>query len=182
MVNQTKPQGIVRDRKREIMQAATDLVVDGGLTNWSIDKCSQRARCTKGLVLHYFKSKDALLNQLAASLLAERWTRWAAALSGGGIGGLDTLWSRLSDEAKRASARAILELRLAGVSGATLPPKETTELQRLLARALDLPADELPAAGVLEPLLEGYLLALLGGVPDEEVREAFFRYWLSYVK
>ena len=35
---------------------------------------------------------------------------------------------------------------------------------------------------MLEPLLEGYLLALLGGVPDEEVREAFFQYWLSYVK
>ena len=122
------------------------------------------------------------MGEIAAALLAERWTNWAAALSGGGIGGLDTLWDRLNEEAKSPTARAILELRLAGVSGAALPPKDAAELRRLLARALDLPPDALPAAGVLEPLLEGYLLALLGGVPDEEVREAFFRYWLSYVK
>ncbi len=158
------------------------MVIQVGLTDWSIEKCSLRARCAKGLVLHYFKSKEGLLGEIAASLLSERWTRWAAALTGDGIGGLDTLWSRLTEEAKSPSARAILELRLAGVTGATLPPKETAELQRLLARALDLRPDELPAAGVLEPLLEGYLLALLGGVAVEEVKEAFFRYWLSYVK
>ena len=128
--------------------------------------------------------RDALAGpiHLTPLFLAERWTNWAAALSGGEIEGLDTLWSRLSEEAKRPSARAILELRLAGIAGASLPPTATVELQRLLARALDLPPEELPATGVLEPLLEGYLLALLGGVPDEEVREAYFRYWLSYVK
>ncbi len=182
MVNPRSPLGVSKGRKRDILRAASDLVVEGGLTGWSIDGCSKRAQCAKGLVLHYFKSKEALLGEIAASLLSERWTRWAAALSGGGIEGLDTLWDRLNEEAKRPSARAILELRLAGVAGAKLPPKETTELQRLLARALELPPDALPAAGVLEPLLEGYLLALLGGVPDEEVREAFFRYWLSYVR
>ena len=182
MVNTTSQRGHRRDRKRDILGAASELVIQTGLTAWSIEGCSRRARCAKGLVLHYFKSKEALFGAIAASLLAERWTKWAAALSGGGIGGLDTLWSRLTEEAKSPSARAILELRLAGVTGATLPPKETAELQRLLARALDLRPDDLPAAGVLEPLLEGYLLALLGGVPDEEVREAFFRYWLSYVK
>ena len=182
MVNQPAPQGSRRDRKRDILRAASELVVESGLTDWSIERCSLRAQCAKGLVLHYFKSKEALLGAIATSFLAERWTKWAAALSGGGIEGLDTLWSRLSEEAKRPSARAILELRLAGIAGASLPPTATVELQRLLARALDLPPDELPATGVLEPLLEGYLLALLSGVPDEEVREAYFRYWLSYVK
>ena len=151
------------------------------MTAWSIEECSRRARCAKGLVLHYFKSKEALLAATATALLADRWTNWAAALATGGIGGLDTLWDRLVAEMRPPTARAILELRLAGVEGALLPSARATELQRLLARALDLTPDELPAAGVLEPLLEGYLLALLGGVPEDEVKEAFFRYWLSYV-
>jgi AcrR family transcriptional regulator len=133
-------------------------------------------------VLHYYKSKEALFGEIAAALLADRWTRWAAALASGGIGGLDTLWDRLVAETGPPTARAILELRLAGVEGTLLPPGRATELQQLLARALDLPSGELPTAAVLEPVLEGYLLALLGGVPVEEVKEAFFRYWLSYVK
>jgi AcrR family transcriptional regulator len=182
MVNQKAKRKDLVDRKLQILRAACDLVTSGGLTTWSIEQCSQRARCAKGLVLHYFRSKEALLAEVAGALLAERWTNWAAALGGGGIEGLDTLWIGLVRETKPPTARAILELRLAGVEGARLAPARTTELHRSLARALDLTPDDLPAAAVLEPLLEGYLLALLGGVPEEEVKEAFFRYWLSYVE
>jgi AcrR family transcriptional regulator len=181
MVKAAGTQGGRRDRKQEIMRAARDLAIEGKLTDWSIEQCARRAECAKGLVLHYFKSKEALLGQVALALAADRWTRWAAALSGGGIGGLDTLWDRLLEEVRPPSARALLELRLAGIEGAALPPPRALELQRLLARALDLAPDELPAAMVLEPVLEGYLLALLSGVAEEEVKEAFFRYWLTFV-
>ena len=133
------------------------------------------------MVLHYFTSKEALLAAIGALLVGDRWTRWAAALAGGGIDGLDTLWGRLREEATQPTSRALLELRLAGVAEAALPAREGLELRRLLARALDLPPEELPAAGVLEPMLEGYLLALLGGVPADDVKEAFFRYWLTFV-
>jgi AcrR family transcriptional regulator len=182
MVNRRSPGKHHVASKARILGAALQLATSNGLTDWSIEGCSREAGCAKGLVLHYYKSKEALLGEIAASLLAQRWTHWAAALASGGIGGLDTLWDRLVAEIGPPTARAILELRLAGVEGALLPPGRTTELQRLLARALDLSADELPAAAVLEPLLEGYLLALLGGVPEEEAKEAFFRYWLSYVR
>src|SRR5258705_10515520 len=147
MVNLQGNGVVCPDRRRDILRAAGELVTEAGLTAWSIEECSRRARCAKGLVLHYFKSKEALLAATATALLADRWTNWAAALATGGIGGLDTLWDRLVAEMRPPTARAILELRLAGVEGALLPSARATELQRLLARALDLTPDELPAAG-----------------------------------
>src|SRR5438045_453547 len=79
MVNAKRSSVTRPDRKGEILRAATELVAEGGLTAWSIEECARRAHCAKGLVLHYFKSKDALLAETAAALLAERRTKWAAA-------------------------------------------------------------------------------------------------------
>ena len=169
-------------RKQQILQSALSLLTSEGLTNWSIEGCSKRAHCAKGLVLHYFGTKDTLLQEVARSLVATRWSRWSSALSNGGIGSLDTLWDHLVEESTAGTARGLLELRLANVPGAALGSPEAAELRRRLGTALDLSATELPSAGVLEHLLEGYLLALMRGVPSEEVREAFFRYWLSYVR
>ena len=174
--------GAVADRKGEIRRSALELLVSNGLTDWSIQGCSTRAGCAKGLVLHYFATKEALLTSVASTLVADRWKEWSGAFSTAGIGGLDALWDRLTQEAETRRARALLELRLAGVDGAALSPVEAAELRRRLAGALEIPANELPVAGALEHLLEGYLLALLRGVPNDEVKEVFFRYWLSYVR
>lgn len=170
------------DRKQQISSSASTILLRDGLTAWSIERCSRHARCAKGLVLHYFGSKESLLSEMGDRLSAERWGGWSTALARGGIGALDTLWERLADPTERIRARAILELRLAGIQSAALSATNAAELRRRLARALELPPEELPAAGILEHLLEGYLLALLRGVPAEEVREGFFRYWLSYVR
>jgi AcrR family transcriptional regulator len=170
------------DRKGHIRDSAASILIADGLTNWSIERCSKEARCAKGLVLHYFGSKEALLAAVGGALSAERWNSWSSALTGSGIGDLDTLWARLADPRERGRGRALLELRLSGVPSAALSAADGTDLRRRLARALELRPDELPAAGALEHLLEGYLLALLRGVPEDEVREAFFRYWLSYVR
>jgi AcrR family transcriptional regulator len=157
-------------------------MVQGGLTAWSIEACSKRAGCAKGLVLHYFGSKEALLRTIARSLVADRSSRWAGAFGAAGISGLDALWDVLAQEATAGSARALLELRLAGVTESSFAPEDADKLVRRLAAALDQSTTELPVPGAIEQLLEGYLLALLRGVAPDDVREAFFRYWLSYVR
>jgi AcrR family transcriptional regulator len=170
------------DKKGHILESATKLIASGGLTDWSIEKCAREAKCAKGLVLHYFESKEKLLGEVARSLTAVRRSHWTSALSANGISGLDALWERLTVEADTQSARTLIELRLAQVAGARLSPAEGTELRRQLGATLEIPPEELPVADALEPLLEGYLLALLQGVSSVAVREAFFRYWISYVR
>lgn len=140
------------------------------------------AGCAKGLVLHHHRSKEQLLTTVAAELSAARWRTWRDALATGDVSALDALWDRLLQAHADRSGRALLELRLAGIEGTLLGPAEASELAARLARALELSVEELPAPLVLEPLLEGYLLALQRNASKEEVREAFFRYWLSYVR
>ncbi|HTK56133.1 MAG TPA: hypothetical protein VL295_04870 [Gemmatimonadales bacterium] len=152
------------------------------MTAWSIEGCAKLARCAKGLVLHHHRTKELLLTTVARDLSAARWTAWRAALGAGDVSALDALWDRLEREHRDRSGRALIELRLAGFEGTLLGPADAAELARLLARALDVTPDELPEPVVLEPLLEGYLLALQRNASTEGVREAFFRYWLSYVK
>ena len=152
------------------------------MTAWSIEGCAKEARCAKGLVLHHHRTKEQLLTTVARELSTARWDTWREALGAGDVSALDALWDRLLRAHADRSGRALIELRLAGYDGTLLDSAKATELARLLARALDLTPDELPEAAVLEPLLEGYLLALQRNAPAEGVREAFFRYWLSYVK
>lgn len=153
-----------------------------GLTDWSIEGCAKRAGCAKGLVLHHHHSKEELLSTVARELSAARSKEWRAALEPRDVSALDALWDRLLQAHADRSGRALIELRLAGIEGTLLGPAEASELAIRLARALDLAPEELPAPLVLEPLLEGYLLALQRNASTEDVREAFFRYWLSYVK
>lgn len=133
-------------------------------------------------MLHHHRTKEQLLTTVARDLSSTRWKSWREALGAGDVSALDALWDRLEQEHRDRSGRALIELRLAGFDGTLLGPAEANELARLLARALDLTPADLPEAPVLEPLLEGYLLALQRNASAEGVREAFFRYWLSYVK
>lgn len=158
-----------------------ELLRSGSLTKWSIDGCARGAQCAKGLVIHYFGSRDRLLAESAKELVQARAAGWRRALGSAGVGALDLLWEQIAGTARDGSGRALIELRLAGVPGASLPDPEARQLAAGLARALEASPDELPDPAALEPILEGYLLALLGGATPEAVREAFFRYWLSYV-
>ena len=98
-----------------------------------------------------------------------------------GIDGLDALWSALVTEAGEGRASAIVQLRLAGVEGARLAEKDRRDLRTALARVLSTDAESLPPAAALEGVLEGYQLAMLGNDDVEGVKEAFFRYWLTFV-
>ena len=182
MVNDAKRSPTNHPRAGQISGAAADLLKSVGLTAWSIEGCAKEARCAKGLVLHHHRTKESLLTTVARDLSAARWRSWREALGAGDVSALDALWDRLTQEHRDRSAHALIELRLAGYDGTLLGPGEVVEFARLLARALDVTPDELPVADVLEPLLEGYLLALQRNASAEGVREAFFRYWLSYVK
>lgn len=182
MVNRKTPQPSNHPRAGQIAASAADLLMANGLTAWSIEGCAQQAGCAKGLVLHHHRTKDQLLATVARDLSTSRWHSWRDALRPGDVSALDALWDRLLQEHARGSGRALLELRLAGIPGTLLGEPDARALAEGLARALDLTPDELPAHPVLEPLLEGYLLALQRNASTDEVREAFFRYWLSYVR
>lgn len=167
--------------KARILEASKAIAARDGLTDWSIERCSKAANCAKGLVLHYFGTKRELWSATAASFVSDRAGGWQAALSAEGIDGLDALWEALATEVRTGRASAILQLRLAGVEGAQLSVKDRTDLRAALARALSSSTEALPPAAALEGVLEGYQLALLGNDDSEGVREAFFRYWLSFV-
>ena len=169
-------------RRAEIIRSSLSLLKAQTLTKWSIDACAQRADCVKGLVIHYFKTREGLLAESAGALVAERAERWRAALDTAGIDALDRLWDELARAATDGSGRALLELRFAGTAGAGFTLAQATDLVERLARTLDTPPDELPAPAALGPILEGYILALMESADPEGVKEAFFRYWLTYVK
>jgi len=167
--------------KRRILAASEEITRRDGLTDWSIERCAKAAGCAKGLVLHYFDTKGDLLAATAASFAADRASRWRAALSAEGIAGLDALWDALATEVEGGHASAIIQLRLGGIAAARIPEKDRTDLRSALARALSTDASTLPPAAALEGILEGYQLALLGNDDVEGVKEAFFRYWLTFV-
>ena len=175
---QTRTNG---SRKQEIIGSAIRVLCRESLTRWSIDGVSREARCAKGLVIHYFRGRDQLLSAIGTALATDREKRWLGALTGNGIADLDALWATLLQATVDGTARALLELRLAGTSTASLPPTAASQLRTALARTLETTPGELPVAGALEGIFEGYLLALLSGTEEAPVREAFFRYWLTYV-
>lgn len=168
-------------RKQEIIDSAIRVLRRESLTKWSIDGVSREARCAKGLVIHYFRGRDQLLSAIGTALATDRGRSWLGALTGRGIADLDALWAALLLATVDGSARALLELRLAGTTSAVLSAPAATQLRAALARALETTPGELPVAAALEGIFEGYLLALLSGTEEALVREAFFRYWLTYV-
>ena len=181
MVNQRSPGKHHLASKARISGAALQLLTSDGLTKWSISGCAESANCAKGLVLHYFGSKEALLGAVANDLVERRATEWRAALSGEGVTALDALWLSLVTEAREGRVRGILELRFAGIPGASLSLSQVEALRGALGRALGTDVAELPTGASLEGILEGYQLALMKNDRPEETREAFYRYWLTYV-
>jgi len=170
------------NKHTEILAASVGLLKASSLTKWSIDSCADRAHCVKGLVIHYFDSRAGLLAASARELGKARAATWRQLLGSGGVAALDRLWDALVVAATDGSGRALLELRFAGVPSAGLPAADTLPVADLLARALEVPRDDLPVPAAIEPILEGYLIALIAGAEPEGVREAFFRYWLTFVR
>lgn len=75
----------VRDRERtkaRIVQAATDLFTLVGPTGASLDDISRKAGVARGLIYHYFKTKEQLFEQVLAKPLAELFEHQLAFIEG----------------------------------------------------------------------------------------------------
>ena len=57
--------------KARILSAATELFTAVGLTGASLDDIARKAGIQRGLIYHYFKSKDSLFDEVLARPLAE---------------------------------------------------------------------------------------------------------------
>ena len=67
-----KSKGRKRDperTKRRILKAATDLFTRCGLNGASLDDISKKAGVNRGLIYHYFKTKEVLFDQVLAKPL-----------------------------------------------------------------------------------------------------------------
>lgn len=78
-------EGRVRDRERtkaRIVQAATDLFTLVGPTGASLDDISRKAGVARGLIYHYFKTKEQLFEQVLARPLADLFEHQLAFIEG----------------------------------------------------------------------------------------------------
>jgi AcrR family transcriptional regulator len=61
----------VSERERQILEATLELVATQGLLKTSISKISKRAKCSPGIVYHYFESKDEIMDTLYENIFRE---------------------------------------------------------------------------------------------------------------
>lgn len=58
-------------RRKEILNVATKLFVSKGFDNTSMNQIREEAGISKGLIYHYFKDKDELIDQVIVSLVQD---------------------------------------------------------------------------------------------------------------
>lgn len=58
-------------RTEEILSVATRLFVTQGFDNTSMNQIREEAGISKGLIYHYFKDKDELIDQVIANLVQD---------------------------------------------------------------------------------------------------------------
>jgi AcrR family transcriptional regulator len=59
------------EREQQILEATLELVATQGLLKTSISKISKRAKCSPGIVYHYFESKDEIMETLFIGIFSE---------------------------------------------------------------------------------------------------------------
>ena len=73
MPSETRKSGLKRDPERtkaKILKAATELFVHLGLNGTSLDDISKKAGVNRGLIYHYYRTKEFLFDQVLAKPLA----------------------------------------------------------------------------------------------------------------
>ena len=169
--------------KLEIADHAKSLLIEAGLSNWTLDAVAARAGCAKGLVAYHHRTKAALLGTVAARLRADRLASRTAALKQSGSSAIDALWRVIMDEHASGESAAwfgLLASREADVRlGQASVPAEADGLGHLLVTALSLETDAAAVGSTSMAMLDGCAAALLQGLPAEAVREAYHRFWLG---
>ncbi|MEO8031842.1 MAG: TetR family transcriptional regulator [Gemmatimonadota bacterium] len=169
--------------KLPIVDHAKSLLVEQGLSNWTIDRVATRANCAKGLVTYHHGTRNALLGAVAAQLRDDRQGRRMSALHQSGSSAIDALWAVILSEQASGQAAAWLAL-LASTepeirNGRRPLAGDAAALGRLLVEALSLEADAAAVGGTSVAAIDGFAAALMQGFPTGEVRDAYHRFWLG---
>ena len=164
-----------------IVEAATSVLKDKYLTDWTVDYVASQAGCAKGLVLYHFKSKEALLGRVAERVRESQSSRRAEAMAKAqGSASLDRLWQVLVADVK--SGAFGLWVGLLGEERtrktAARRPEDDKELLLGASTALGVPGDSL-ALPLVPAALDGFSLELLQGRPPATVRERYDAFWLG---
>lgn len=165
--------------RETILQAARTVLLKGDITGWTMAQVAGEAGCAKGLVHYHFKTKSALLAEVAAAIRDERIRRRAGALAGEGTVALDALWTVLVEEVNAGAFRtwlAFLALDQAGLQP-VLRQEPEDAIAAAIARVLAL--ETAPAPGLVPAVLDGFQIALLRGADPIELRDGFDRFWLA---
>lgn len=163
-----------------ILEASVRVLTAAGLEGWSLQRVAAEAGCAKGLVIHYFGTKAALLVGSGERIAASRSERRLQAVATRGTAGIDRLWQVISDDAALGRSAAALALASHGI-----PSRGTGDaaaLHSALARCLGIPADSLADPLALTAMLEGIELQLVHGTASAAVRAAFDRLWLTLIE
>lgn len=177
------------DSRQAILDAAEELLVEGGLESFSMRRLAERCGCTAPTLYHYFRDKpglvDALLEERLRELVAELR---ATQLPGDALGKVRVLCAAFA----RFGVRNPGHYQLLVAKRDARPPA-AEELERLLldpleglARRGELPRERLETVRQgLWSLLHGFIL-LQTTRPDEDWRpgllesslDAMLRGWL----
>jgi AcrR family transcriptional regulator len=165
-------------RRREILEAALDAVVDVGDTGSFIDEVCQRASVSVGTLYHHFGSKDQLIATLHYSVLNE-YQRGAGAILAADPpaerGVKDTVEYHLKWLLRHPRpATFILQQPFAGYRSAEVPAELLDENAAFLTVVRSW-LDRRMSAGDLRPMPFDLVVALLIGPVHHWVRAALFR-------
>lgn len=166
-------------RRGEVLQAATDHVLEHGLAGLSLRRLGEHVGISHATLLHHFGSKEQLVAEIVESILG-------AALAAPSIADDETeplvaLWNRARSPRGRRLAAAFLEISVtASRTGGPL----RDAVDRSIEGRVSLMADGLVRAGCARddarPLatfilasLRGLVIDLLNSADDARVDEAF---------
>jgi AcrR family transcriptional regulator len=168
--------------RESILSAAVAAISSSNLTDWTVDSVAAKAGCAKGLVLYHFKSKDALLLEVAERVRQHSASRRLEALTNGtkGTSALDRLWTALSEEVKSGGFGLWVGLLADSRTrkAAARRTQDDSDLIAASAKAVGVPQDSL-ALPLIPAALDGYALDLLQGRPAADVRERYDSFWLG---
>jgi len=167
----------------KIIDAAADILVSGGLTDWTVERVARRAGCAKGLVHYHHSSKSELLARVAERIAQRRHKRRLDALAVGGPPSIDRLWIDLSDEVKSGESAAwlaLLSLPDPRVRESTsVRTDEVEALGRAAVEAFGIEGTVAEVGRLLETVTNGTQVALVRGDDRALVQEAYHRFWLG---
>ncbi len=166
--------------KDKIVAGATAVLVREGLQNWSVDRVADEVGCAKGLVAYHHGTKKSLLGAVAARLGHRRLAGRHAALQGSGADALDRLWQVLLGEVRTGAWAALAALQAEpGIDTPGDSAADVAAFAAAISRVLEVPPFSPEEVRLMTAALDGFQVALHSGAPEDAIREAYHRLWLS---